>query len=173
MPGSESYPGRDLQVEPLCEGSQRRLLAFPGVEVRGAVEAVAPPERLHDALDDLAELVEQSLVQLVEQEGEPVRYRLLETVREFGAARLEESGATADVRAAYGGRTVTFRPPAAVVGADGIDADWLAQVRQALAPLGVSDVEIAAASLEAAFLALTAEPATDPASTVLLEGATR
>lgn len=77
--------------------------------------------------------------------------------------RIVHDAATADVRAAYGGRTLTFRPPAAVVDADGIDADWLARVHAALEPLGVTDVDVSAASLESAFLALTTE----------LEGATR
>jgi ABC-2 type transport system ATP-binding protein len=71
--------------------------------------------------------------------------------------RIVHDAATTDVRAAYGGRTLTFRPPAEVVGTDGIDADWLARVRAALEPLGVADVDVSAASLEAAFLALTAE----------------
>jgi len=71
--------------------------------------------------------------------------------------RIVHDAATSDVRAAYGGRTLTFRPPAEVVGADGIDAAWLARVRDALAPLGISDLEVSAASLEAAFLALTQE----------------
>lgn len=75
--------------------------------------------------------------------------------------RIVHDGATTDVRAAYGGRTLTFRPPADVQDAAGIDADWLAQVRRALAPLGVTDVEVSAASLEAAFLALTAEDRAD------------
>ena len=77
--------------------------------------------------------------------------------------RIVHDAATADVRAAYGGRTLTFRPPAVVVDADGIDADWLARVHAALEPLGVTDVDVSAASLESAFLALTNE----------LEGATR
>lgn len=109
--GDRSAPERHRTLLAVIEWSWRlldagardlltRLALFPDGLSVDAVEAVAPPERLHDALDDLAELVEQSLVQLIEQEGEPVRYRLLETVREFGAARLEESGATADVRAA-------------------------------------------------------------------------
>jgi ABC-2 type transport system ATP-binding protein len=71
--------------------------------------------------------------------------------------RIVHDAATSDVRAAYGGRTLTFRPPAEMVGADGIDAAWLARVRDALAPLGISDLEVSAASLEAAFLALTQE----------------
>ncbi|PYY34854.1 BTAD domain-containing putative transcriptional regulator [Curtobacterium sp. MCBD17_030] len=109
--GDRSAPERHRTLLAVIEWSWRllddgardlltRLTLFPDGLSVDAVEAVAAPSRVHDALDDLAELVEQSLVQLVEQEGEPVRYRLLETVREFGAARLEESGATGDVRAA-------------------------------------------------------------------------
>ncbi|WP_416954677.1 ABC transporter ATP-binding protein [Nocardioides sp. T5] len=79
--------------------------------------------------------------------------------------RIVHDAPTTDVRAAYGGRTLTFRPPAHVVGTDGIDAAWLDRVRRALEPLGVTDLDVSAASLEAAFLALTAEPE--------LEGATR
>jgi ABC-2 type transport system ATP-binding protein len=71
--------------------------------------------------------------------------------------RIVHDAATTDVRAAYGGRTLTFRPPAEALDADGIDPAWLAQVRTALAPLGVNDLEVSAASLEAAFLALTSE----------------
>jgi ABC-2 type transport system ATP-binding protein len=83
--------------------------------------------------------------------------------------RIVHDAATTDVRAAYGGRTLTFRPPADALDADGIDADWLARAHRALAPLGVTDLEVSAASLEAAFLALTAETPADP----ILEGATR
>ena len=85
--------------------------------------------------------------------------------------RIIHDAATADVRAAYGGRTVTFRPPVAAVGAAGIDAAWLGRVRDALAPLGVADLEVSAASLEAAFLALTATPG--PSTDHDLAGASR
>lgn len=83
--------------------------------------------------------------------------------------RIVHDAATTDVRAAYGGRTLTFRPPPQAVGSDGIDPAWLARVHQALAPLGVADVEVSAASLEAAFLALTADVPFEP----VLEGAIR
>jgi ABC-2 type transport system ATP-binding protein len=76
----------------------------------------------------------------------------------MAAGRIVVDGPTADVRAAFGGRTVTFRPPADVVHRDGVDPAWLARVRAALAPHGVSDVEVSSASLEAAFLALTTDP---------------
>ena len=74
----------------------------------------------------------------------------------MAGGRIVEDGPTADVRAAFGGRSVTFRPPAHVVHRDGVDPAWLARVQQALEPLGATDVEVSSASLEAAFLALTA-----------------
>ncbi|WP_263055034.1 BTAD domain-containing putative transcriptional regulator [Curtobacterium sp. RIT-PI-V] len=109
--GDRSAPERHRTLLAVIEWSWRllddgaqdlltRLALFPDGLAVDAVEAVAAPDRRADALDDLAELVEQSLVQLVEHEGEPVRYRLLETVREFGAARLGDRGATEAVRAA-------------------------------------------------------------------------
>lgn len=70
--------------------------------------------------------------------------------------RIVEDGPTEDVRAAFGGRTVTFRPPEEAVRRDGIDPHWLEQVRRALEPLGAADIDVSSASLEAAFLALTA-----------------
>ncbi len=69
--------------------------------------------------------------------------------------RIVADGPTAEVRAAYGGQSVTFLPPADVVGVHGIDEAWLEDVRTAVAPLGITDLEVASASLEAAFLALT------------------
>lgn len=109
--GDRSAPERHRTLLAVIEWSWRlldagaqdlltRLALFPDGLAVDAVEAVAAEGRSVDALDQVAELVEQSLVQLVEQEDEPVRYRLLETVREFGAARLSERGETAVVRGA-------------------------------------------------------------------------
>jgi len=109
--GDRSAPERHRTLLAVIEWSWRlldagaqdlltRLALFPDGVAVDAVESVAEPDRRPDALDDLADLVEQSLVQLVEVEGEPVRYRLLETVREFGAARLAERGTADAVRSA-------------------------------------------------------------------------
>ena len=84
--------------------------------------------------------------------------------------RIMADGPTNEVRAAYGGHTVTFRPPAHVIGANGIDQAWLDDLRKAVAPLGIHDLEVAGASLEAAFLALTGTPMSNENET---EGALR
>ncbi|MBE3016187.1 AAA family ATPase [Microbispora sp. NEAU-D428] len=73
----------------------RRLSAFPDGFTLDAAEEVLGD----DALGDVEELVEQSLLSVVET-ADGVRYRMLETVREFGRVRLESAGETADARAA-------------------------------------------------------------------------
>ncbi len=73
----------------------------------------------------------------------------------MASGRVVADGETSDVRASFGPRTVSFTPPAHAVRGDDVDPDWLASVRDALAPLGVDAVELSSASLEQAFLALT------------------
>ncbi|WP_433540888.1 BTAD domain-containing putative transcriptional regulator [Streptosporangium sandarakinum] len=73
----------------------RRLSAFPDGFALDAAEEVLGG----DALGDVEELVEQSLLTVVETAG-GVRYRMLETVREFGRVRLDAAGETAGARAA-------------------------------------------------------------------------
>lgn len=71
----------------------RRLSAFVGGFTLEAVEAVAGPA----ALDDLASLVDQSLVRRDRGDGIHPRFRLLETIRDYARERLEESGDLEDV----------------------------------------------------------------------------
>jgi predicted ATPase len=64
----------------------RRLSVFrDGFTIEGATAVVGP-----DALDLVTALADQSLVTV--QEGERVRFRLLETVREFGRMQLVDAG---------------------------------------------------------------------------------
>ncbi len=51
----------------------------------------------HDALDDVRSLVDQSLLTVIDS-GRTVRYRMLETVREFGRLQLVEAGEEAAAR---------------------------------------------------------------------------
>ena len=69
----------------------RRLSVFSGGWTLAAAEAVGstPALAAPDVLDVLGRLVEKSLV---EHDAQAERYRFLETVREYAADRLEESG---------------------------------------------------------------------------------
>lgn len=82
---------------PLSEqAALRRLSVFPGTFDLEAAEAVvgdvqAEPGLGFPVLDIISHLVEKSLV-LVEESGDQLRYRLLETLRDYGATRLAEAG---------------------------------------------------------------------------------
>ncbi|HEU5031465.1 MAG TPA: BTAD domain-containing putative transcriptional regulator [Spirillospora sp.] len=93
----------DLLDEPeraLC----RRLAAFPGGATLDTAEQVCAGPGLDRAavLDTLAALVDKSLVTVTGADGEP-RYRMLETIRAYGAERLAEAGEEHDVRRAQAG----------------------------------------------------------------------
>lgn len=73
----------------------RRLSVFAGGFTLDAVEDVcsADPVESHQTLDILSRLVEKSLVVVLDSEqGEMRRYRLLQTLRQYGYERLGESG---------------------------------------------------------------------------------
>ncbi len=77
----------------------RRLSVFAGGCSLEAAEAVCAGGSVHgsEVLDLLARLVDRSLV-IAEEQGEAVRYRLLDTVRRYGLERLLEAGQAAEVR---------------------------------------------------------------------------
>jgi predicted ATPase/DNA-binding CsgD family transcriptional regulator len=78
----------------------RRLSVFSGGLTLGAAEEVCAEEDIeqYEILDLLSQLVDKSLVLVTEQGGEEARYRLLETVRQYGWEKLSESGEAAEVR---------------------------------------------------------------------------
>lgn len=81
----------------------RRLSQLPGGATLESAERVCADDDLlrpGDVVETLASLVDKSLVELVTggQATDPPRYRMLETVRAFGAERLEAAGETAAVR---------------------------------------------------------------------------
>lgn len=81
----------------LCTAAERllwnRLSVFPGGFGLDAAEEVGAGEGIaaHEVLDLLDRLVAQSVVLTCDRDGLP-RYRLPEVLREYGAARLAESG---------------------------------------------------------------------------------
>ena len=80
----------------------RRLSVFAGGWTLEAAESVCVGGSVDTAgmLDLLTSLVDKSLV-IAEPHGGETRYRLLETVRQYGRERLEESGETAEIRARH------------------------------------------------------------------------
>jgi predicted ATPase/DNA-binding CsgD family transcriptional regulator len=81
----------------------RRLSVFAGGLILEAVDEVCAGDGIeHEAvLDLLASLVDQSLVLAEEQERGAVRYRLLETVRQYGLEQLAEAGEEETIRARH------------------------------------------------------------------------
>ena len=71
----------------------QRLSTFAGDFTLNAAESVAADADLDagDVLDTLASLVDKSLV-VMREEGGTARFQLLETIRQYAAARLLESG---------------------------------------------------------------------------------
>jgi tetratricopeptide (TPR) repeat protein len=78
----------------------RRLAVFAGGFILDAAEEICAGDRVDgaDVLDLLTTLVDKSLV-MAEEVGGDVRYRVLETIREYGHDKLQES---AEAAAAHG-----------------------------------------------------------------------
>src|SRR6516225_6747901 len=86
----------DWSYDLLCDDERRflvRLAVFSGGCTRAAAEAVcgAPPLAPGKVFGLLAALVAKSLV-VAQRDGPETRYRLLETIREYGEERLAETG---------------------------------------------------------------------------------
>jgi len=87
----------------------RRLSVFAGGFTLGAAEAVCSGENLEEdeVLGLLAHLVDKSLLVVRERGGE-MCYQLLETVRQYGWEKLEESGETEAARRAHANFFLTW-----------------------------------------------------------------
>jgi predicted ATPase/class 3 adenylate cyclase len=76
-------------------GLFRRLSVFAGSFDLAAVEAIWPES---DPLDHIQQLVDKSLVTVEQLNDDRLRYRLLETLRQYGAEKLIEAGEEKDAR---------------------------------------------------------------------------
>jgi predicted ATPase len=95
----------DWSYDLLSEREQallRRLSVFAGGFTLEAAEVICADDSFEqaDVLDLLANLVDKSLV-LMEEYGDGIRYRLLETVRQYTRDKLQESGEAPGVRARH------------------------------------------------------------------------
>ena len=80
----------------------RRLAVFAGEFTLESAEAVCAgdPVAAGDVLDLVGQLIDKSLVTPVDRSGQR-RYRLLETMRQYGRERLEQAGETARARSRH------------------------------------------------------------------------
>jgi predicted ATPase/class 3 adenylate cyclase len=102
--GSRSLPMRQRTLRAaiawsydLLDPVERRLFARLSVFTGGwsfeSAEAVCDPDGLGlDILDGLTSLVDKSLIRRIEPPGQPSRFSMLETIREFGHEQLEAAG---------------------------------------------------------------------------------
>jgi non-specific serine/threonine protein kinase len=94
----------DWSYNLLSEGERGllgRLSVFAGSWTLDAVEAIATGHASSwELLDEVTQLVDKSLVN-VETQGSEVRYRLLETIRQYASERLAEAGEAERLHAAH------------------------------------------------------------------------
>jgi predicted ATPase len=111
----------------------RRLAVFGGTFDLAAAETVAagPMLRRGEALDVVSELVAKSLL-TAEAVAAQTRYRFLETIRQYGEERLEESGELDAANRAAAGYFVEWSATAVehVLGPD--EFAWATRLRQEL-----------------------------------------
>jgi predicted ATPase/DNA-binding CsgD family transcriptional regulator len=118
----------------------RRLAVFSGWNLEAAERVCADDELPAEAvLDLLAALIDKSLVALAGEEAGDARYRLLDTIRQYAAERLEASGELPSLRRRHRDYLLDFAESTSVRGFRRGGATWpvrLALYRRAGMELG-------------------------------------
>lgn len=105
----------------------RRLSVFAGGWTLEAAEAICAGDGIDasDVLDLLSHLVDKSMVAM---DADGLRYRLLETMREYAQAKLESSGEAGAVRARHLGHFLALAESARLELNGPKQAEWLARL---------------------------------------------
>lgn len=119
-------------LNPMEQSVLRRLSVFSGGFELEAAEAVAPSQEVDefDVANLLHSLVEKSLV-VADQDGIALRFRLLETIRQYAAQELLKTGGEAEVFEARDRHAAYFEELAAAAGREFVgphQARWLKQL---------------------------------------------
>jgi len=145
----------DLLTEPERRLAERVAVFPAGVTPASAETVCAGPDLpAAEVFDLLAALVDKSLLQVAGAVGAEPRYRMLETLREYGIERLAERGELAATRAAHARFFVAFARVAEPHLRAAEQLDWLARldaerdnIIAALSYLGDSGEAVAALAL--------------------------
>src|SRR5215203_6095255 len=98
----------DLLPEEECALFRRLSVVAVGLTMKAAESVCAGVDlERGEVLELLSHLVDKSLV-MVREEGGEARYRLLETVRQYGSEKLSESGEEGQVRERHAGHYLTL-----------------------------------------------------------------
>jgi len=107
----------------------RRLSVFAGWSLEMAEQVCADAEiPASNVLDLLAALVDKSLVVVESEVLGQARYRLLDTIREYAAARLDEAGETKTFQLRLRDYTIAVAERSFAIGLARIEAPWSARV---------------------------------------------
>ena len=116
----------------LLDLDAQRLLAelsvFTGGFTLEAIQAVGTGPVADRPLELIERLAEASLL-IVDQAVEPTRYRILETVRQYGAERLESAGRTEELRERHSRHFAAYADVARLpLRSSGVQADWVKRI---------------------------------------------
>ncbi len=110
---------------------RRLAVCVNGCTIEAARQICTAAREFEGPIEEILEtLVDQSLLQLQRQTGDGLRFRMLQTLREYGLERLASAGETAITGAAHATYYLSWVQQAAsfIIGAE--QADWLDRLEQ-------------------------------------------
>ncbi len=110
----------------------RQLSVFEGGCTLQAIEAIAASlvDETAPTLDVVASLLDKNLLQQIAQDGEELRFMMLETIREYGQEALSEVGEMATARQAHATYYLALAEEAARGYTSAQQAEWLERLER-------------------------------------------
>ena len=124
---ADTFTGSLARLNGAEQNLFRRLSVFVGGCALDAAEAVCNTRRdlEVDVFEGMASLIDKNLLQQLEPVGSDARYRMLETIREYGLERLAANGEEAATRRAHSAYCVVLAEEGTVAWTTTEQAAWL------------------------------------------------